>query len=122
MTALLVTRSDISATILRTPGMLFQEQENGKISNLYNYKIINKTGHAIPLSIRPIDSNIEIKFVGSDKIVVTEQGMAQGALFIYADKSKLKKMKSKFTLGFYSGDELLYKTKTTFIGPVTLNK
>lgn len=122
MTALLVTRSDISATILRTPGMLFQEQEGGKISNLYNYKIINKTGHAIPLSIKPIDPNIEIKFVGSDKIVVNEQGMAQGALFIYADKSKLKKMKSKFTLGFYSGDELLYKTKTTFIGPVTLNK
>lgn len=122
ITALLVTRNDISATILRTPGMLFQEQENNKISNLYNYKIINKTGHSIPLTIKPIDSNIEIKFVGSDKIVVNEQGMAQGALFIYADKRELKKMKSKFTLGFYSGDELLYKTKTTFIGPVTLNK
>lgn len=120
MTALLATRSDISATVLRTPGMLFQEQENGKISNLYNYKIINKTGREIPLTIKPLDGSIEIKMVGNEHIVVKQGDMAQGALFIYAEKKQLKKMKSKFTLGFYSGDELLYKTRTTFIGPVIL--
>ena len=122
MTALLITRSDISATLLRTPGMLYQEQEGGKISNLYNYKIINKTNHAIPLTLKPLDSNIEIKLVAHENIVVNEQGIAQGALFIYASKTDLKKMKSKFTIGIYSGDELLYKMKTTFIGPITLNK
>ena len=122
MTALLITRSDISATLLRTPGMLYQEQEGGKISNLYNYKIINKTNHAIPLTLKPLDSNIEIKLVAHENIVVNEQGIAQGALFIYASKTDLKKMKSKFTIGIYSGDELLYKMKTTFIGPITLTK
>jgi cytochrome c oxidase accessory protein FixG len=122
MTTLLITRSDISATLLRTPGILYQEQEGGKISNLYNYKIINKTNHAIPLTLKPLDSNIELKLVGHNDVMLNEQGMAQGALFIYASKSDLKKMKSKFTIGIYSGDELLYKVKTTFIGPVTLNK
>lgn len=122
MTALLITRSDVSATLLRTPGILYQEQEGGKISNLYNYKIINKTNHAIPLTLKPIDANIEIKLVAHENIVVNEQGIVQGALFIYASKSDLKKMKSKFTIGIYSGDELLYKMKTTFIGPLTLTK
>ncbi len=122
MTTLLITRSDVSATLLRTPGMLYQEQEGGKVSNLYNYKIINKTNHAIPLTLKPLDSNIEIKLVAHENIVVNEQGIAQGALFIYASKTDLKKMKSKFTIGIYSGDELLYKMKTTFIGPITLNK
>lgn len=122
MTALLITRSDVSATLLRTPGILYQEQEGGKISNLYNYKIINKTNHAIPLTLKPIDANIEIILVAHENIVVNEQGIVQGALFIYASKSDLKKMKSKFTIGIYSGDELLYKMKTTFIGPVTLTK
>ncbi len=122
MTTLLITRSDISATLLRTPGMLYQEQDGEKISNLYNYKIINKTNHAIPLTLRPLDPNIEIKLVAHENIVVNEQGIAQGALFIYASKSDLKKMKSKFTIGIYSGDELLYKATTTFIGPVILNK
>jgi cytochrome c oxidase accessory protein FixG len=122
MTTLLITRSDISATLLRTPGMLYQEQEGGKISNLYNYKIINKTNRTIPLTLKPLDSNIEIKLVAHENIVVNEQAIAQGALFIYASKSDLKKMKSRFTIGIYSGDELLYKMKTTFIGPITLNK
>lgn len=122
MMALLITRSDISATVLRTPGILYQEQEGGKVSNLYNYKIINKTNNAISLILKPLDSNIEVKLVGHDNIMLNEQGMAQGALFIYASKSDLKTMKSKFTIGIYSGDELLYKVKTTFIGPVTLNK
>ncbi len=122
MTALLITRSDISATVLRTPGMLYQEQEGGKISNLYNYKIINKTNRKFPVTVKALDPEIELKFVGSENIAFDELGMAQGALFIYADKASLKKMKSKFTIGFYSGDELIYKTKTTFIGPVTLNK
>ncbi len=122
MTALLITRSDVSATLLRTPGMLYQEQEGGKVSNLYNYKIINKTNHAIPLTLKPLDPNIEIKLVAHENIVVNEQGIAQGALFIYASKTDLKKMKSKFTIGIYSGDELLYKMNTTFIGPITLTK
>ena len=122
MTTLLITRSDISSTLLRTPGMLYQEQEGGKVSNLYYYKIINKTNRHFPVSIKPIDSGIEIKLVGNQNIFLDKQGIAQGALFIYANKSELKKMKSKFTIGIYSGDELLYKDNTTFIGPITLNK
>ena len=66
--------------------------------------------------------NIEIKLVAHEHIIVNEQGVAQGALFIYANKSDLKKMKSKFTIGIYSGDELLYKANTTFIGPIIFNK
>ena len=122
MTTLLITRSDVSATLLRTPGLLYQEQESGKVSNLYNYKIINKTNRSIPVTLKPLDPNIEIKLVAHEHIVLNEQGVAQGALFIYASKSDLKKMKSKFTIGIYSGDELLYKMKTTFIGPITAKK
>lgn len=118
MSTLLITRSDISATLLRTPGMLYQEQEGGKISNLYNFKIINKTNREIPLRMVPLDPGIEIKLVGSPTILIDEQGVAEGALFIFANKSDLKKMKSKYTIGIYSGDELLYKAKTTFIGPI----
>ena len=98
------------------------EQKYLTSKEYYNTKIINKTNHAIPLTLKPLDSNIELKLVGHNDVMLNEQGMAQGALFIYASKSDLKKMKSKFTIGIYSGDELLYKVKTTFIGPVTLNK
>lgn len=43
LTYLLTTRKEIDSTILRTPGMLHQEQGNGMISNMYNFEVVNKT-------------------------------------------------------------------------------
>ena len=40
---LLLTRSDVDATLLRAPGALFQQTPEGKISNLYLLKLTNKT-------------------------------------------------------------------------------
>ena len=37
-------RSDIQG-LLRNTGMTYQTMEGGYVSNLYNYQLINKTGH-----------------------------------------------------------------------------
>ena len=39
---MLFLRNDVEATILRLPGQLYQHKENGIISNIYTYKVINK--------------------------------------------------------------------------------
>ena len=44
--ALLATRSDYDATVLRAKGMLYQERANEQVSNLYTIKLVNKTRHA----------------------------------------------------------------------------
>ncbi len=47
--ALLVfTRSDVQTTLLRAPGALFQKSGDGKISNLYTMKLVNKTSREVP--------------------------------------------------------------------------
>ena len=43
LTALLLTRSEVDATLLRAPGGLFQATPEGKISNLYQLRLTNKT-------------------------------------------------------------------------------
>jgi cytochrome c oxidase accessory protein FixG len=45
LAALLVTRKDVDATVMRTPGMLYQERGTDSISNLYNIKLANKTAY-----------------------------------------------------------------------------
>ncbi|MGB0892308.1 MAG: cytochrome c oxidase accessory protein CcoG, partial [Flavobacteriaceae bacterium] len=40
---MLFLRNDVEATILRLPGQLYQHKENNIISNVYTFKIINKT-------------------------------------------------------------------------------
>lgn len=115
---LLFTRSHVETTILRTPGMLYQEQEDGRISNLYNIKIINKTNEEIPLELRLIDSPGEIRLVGQ-QLAVEQQGVNEQAIFIIMDRKDIHSLKSKINLGIYSNGELIETVSTNFMGPAS---
>ena len=45
---LLFTRSDVQATLLRAQGALFQKMPDGRYSNLYTVRVVNKTSREIP--------------------------------------------------------------------------
>ena len=113
---LIFTRSDVGVTVLRTPGMLYQTQDDGRISNLYQYKVINKTNGDMPLSFELMNKDGDLNLVG-DLPTLEMQGTAEGALFIVLPKEQLDGHKSKLKIGVYSGDELLTTTNTNFIGP-----
>ena len=115
--ALIVMRSDVEATVLRTPGMLFQEQEDGRISNLYNFKVVNKTSRVMPLRFELIGTPGEILLVGKD-VHVEKAALSQGALFILLDHKELRGTKTKLTIGVYSGDRLIEEVSTSFVGPI----
>jgi polyferredoxin len=116
MVALIVTRADVGATILRTPGMLYQE--NGEnISNLYNYKIINKTSKDMPLEFRLMDGEGELRMVGEVPVALPA-GVAEGALFIDLPRSTLTAKKTDVKVGIYSDGKLVRTVKTGFVGPV----
>lgn len=116
MVTLVATRSDVGATILRTPGMLYQEGENNTITNLYNYKVINKTNTAMDLEFRVINGPGRVKLVG-EYAMLEPQGVAEGVMFIEIPKDEITEMKSKTTVGIYDNGELVKKVKTGFIGP-----
>jgi cytochrome c oxidase accessory protein FixG len=114
---LLVTRTDVETSLLRTPGILFQQEGNDKISNLYNIKVINKTNTEIPLSFKIISGSGKIRMVGKD-LQLKKEGVAEGAMFIVIDRKDISKTKTKVEVGVYSNERLIEKVKTTFIGPV----
>jgi len=118
---LLVTRKDVDAIILRTPGMLFQKQENNMISNLYNIKLINKTHHDVPVTLKLESGEGTIKMIGKN-VVVNRETKAESEFFIFLPKEKVIKRKTVLLVGVYSGDKKLETIKTTFLGPITLNK
>src|SRR5690606_11828287 len=50
---MLFLRNEVEANILRLPGQLYEHKEDNIISNVYTYKLINKTTKDIPdLSFR----------------------------------------------------------------------
>ncbi len=115
---ILSSRNDVEASLLRTPGMLYQKKENNKISNLYNLKIINKTKEEIPVQIKLLNIEGEIQIIGNESLLtVPEQGMTEGVLFILLDRNVLSSMKTEIEVGVFSNGEMIEAVETNFMGP-----
>jgi cytochrome c oxidase accessory protein FixG len=112
----LATRNPVEATVLRSPGMLFQDQGDGKISNLYSVKVVNKTNHDIPLSLKLIGMQGEVRIIG-DKPVIPKQQLSEVVFFVVLDRKNITGEKMEMKIGVYSGDEELDRTEATFFGP-----
>ena len=121
LTGMLFLRSDIEANILRLPGQLYEHKDNNMISNVYTYKLINKTSVGYEdVEFRLISHKGTINTV-KDHISVPPNGLAEGTLFIEINKSGLKDDKDKVKIAVYSGDRLIETTGTTFLGPRSYN-
>jgi cytochrome c oxidase accessory protein FixG len=114
---MLFLRNDVEATVLHLPGQLFEHKE-GKISNVYTYKIVNKTEDAFDnVTFRLITPKGEVKLVGNTNIKVPKQGLAKGTLFIVIDPAFLIGDKTELEIGVYNGSTEIETTSTNFIGP-----
>lgn len=114
---LLFTRSDTETVILRTPGILFQERPNHHISNLFNYKIINKTNYAYPIQFKLENIEGSIEFISNKTPELKSGDITEGTFFIIIDEKKLSSIKTKIKIGVYHKQELLETVSTNFIGP-----
>ncbi len=115
---LLFLRTDVQANVLRLPGQLYQK-EGDIISNVYTFKIINKTTHDFDKItfkvVEPKQAVIEI--VGNKNIDIPKQGMASGTMFIKLHQAFVAKKKMKMKIEVYSGENRIESTTTIFSGP-----
>ncbi|PKP44884.1 MAG: cytochrome c oxidase accessory protein CcoG [Bacteroidetes bacterium HGW-Bacteroidetes-12] len=118
---LFTLRGSMEATILRTPGTLYQEQENGIISNLYNVKAINKSNKDLKLTFEVMEIDGTIKMVGSDTLYLPKGESSQQAFFVNIAKEKLPTRSTKIKIGIFSSGILVHENKTTFSGPAEIN-
>ncbi len=114
---LLITRTDFNINILRTPGMLFQEQPGNMISNLYDLDIINKTFHEAQIDVKLKNLNGQIKIIGSN-LLMKPQDNLEAKFLLLLPRSELKSMNTPVIIDVYSNGKLLQEVKTSFLGPM----
>ena len=118
---MLFLRNDVEATILRLPGQLF-EHKGDKISNVYTYKIVNKTVKDYNnIRFELMSHKGVIKKVGNQHFSLPNQGVSQGTIFIEMDAYLLEGDKTELEIGVYDGTVLLESTTTNFLGPRSFN-
>jgi cytochrome c oxidase accessory protein FixG len=121
LATMLMTRSDIETTILRTPGILYQETEQGTITNLYNIIIINKTFEKMPIKLNLERPAGKIKMVGGD-INIPESEIAETSFFVELERKTLFTTSIPIQIGVYSNEQLLEEVNTNFMGPQKTGK
>ncbi len=116
LTGLMVTRTEFDVTVLRTPGMFYQEQADGKVSNVYDLKVLNKSFGDVPLTLRLHKPEGEIKLIGGD-IVVPPQGIIEQKLLVILRREELHALSTPVIIGVYNSNVLVQTVTTSFLGP-----
>lgn len=113
---LLITRDDVDATVLRTPGQIFQQLPDGRISNLYTIKLANKTHKDLPVTLKIENLQGEVQVIGKP-ILVPGESYYQTPFFVKVTKDQIARRKTEMVIGVYEGGEKIKTAKTTFMGP-----
>lgn len=111
------SRSDMNITVMRSAGMLYQEQPGGYISNIYNAEIINKTNTDRQVTIQAVDPSIKIQYIQAAK-TVGKGSMAKVVFFVMVPASHIRSAKTAIELRLYNGRQLKQTVSTSFVGPI----
>jgi cytochrome c oxidase accessory protein FixG len=115
---MLFLRNDVEARILRLPGQLYEHKENNIISNVYTFKLVNKTSEEIEdVRFELLSHKGSINLVSHDSFTVPAQGLSKGTLFVEINASTLSGDKDRVEIGVYSGEKLIETTTAAFLGP-----
>ena len=118
LVGMLFLRNDLEANILRLPGQLYEHKEGNIISNVYTYKLVNKTTKDVnDVSFKLLSHKGTVKLVRNEDFQVLAQDLAEGTLFIEINNAAIKSDKEKVKIGVYSGDKLIETTQTAFLAP-----
>ena len=120
---MLALRNNIEARILRLPGQLYERKDNNVISNVFTYKLINKTTdtiNALKFDIRNIEGTI--KLVSQEEFIsVPAQGLAEGTLFVEISRNQLQDDKVKLIIDLLDDNDVIETTTVSFLGPRSYN-
>jgi hypothetical protein len=117
LVTLLFLRNDVEATVLHLPGQLYF-QEGETISNVYTYKLINKTNNDYEnVEVRLLSHEGSVELVGG-KITIPKSGLFEGTLFVKIQQDVLESSKEKIKIGIFSEGELIEDTTTNFSSPL----
>jgi cytochrome c oxidase accessory protein FixG len=114
---MLVLRSEVQATVLRAPGSLFQQMPDGRYSNLYTVRVINKTSREMPVELRLENPAGTLTVMGSGVILLPPQMLAENSVLIELDASAMKSGTTPLVIGVYSNGKRMETLETAFIGP-----
>ncbi len=114
-------RSQLQVTMQRIPGQLY-EVKGENISNVYTYRIINKTTQDFEnVHFKLLNPKGNIIMVGAEHFNIEKESETKGTLFVEVHPAFLTEDKVKLTIGVYEDNKQIEKITTNFLSPRQFN-
>ncbi|HZI68339.1 MAG TPA: cytochrome c oxidase accessory protein CcoG, partial [Hanamia sp.] len=114
---LIVSRTDLDARLMRTAGMTYTSLPDGRISNLYNLKLANKTHDDISFSLKLENLPGEIQLIDNDHPVVKKEDYLTLQFFVKMNRADVKNWETPVVIGLYDSTKKIKTIRAKFIGP-----
>ncbi len=115
---MMFTRGHIETTILRTPGSMFQKVDENHYTNMYNYKVANKSTDTLSVNFRVSSAGATLQIVGtSQNIVVPPQQVAQGSMIVTMESKAMGNQSTPIRFEVLEKGKVVEKVKSNFLGP-----
>jgi cytochrome c oxidase accessory protein FixG len=120
---LIFSRAPVEAIFLRMQGQRYEKVDENTFSNVYNYKLLNKTPDAKNYRFELIaPEQGKLTTAGGEAIEVKASALAEGAVIIYLPKSQMEGTSTELEIGVYEGEDLVETIETNFTGPLVKPK
>lgn len=114
---LLVSRNDLDATLMRTAGMTYTNLPDGRISNLYNLKLANKTHKDITINLKLENHKGEISLINAKETLIEKGTYGHLQFFVKLNRAEINNWKTELRIGLYSNGVKVKTISAQFIGP-----
>jgi cytochrome c oxidase accessory protein FixG len=116
------TRADVEANILRARGSSYIVSEEGIVTNIFTYKLLNKTFFDYNLEMKTLEHTGKFKHIGKDSLILKPEEVIEGTFLLEIPGSELQGSKNKIKIGLYSNGRLIDVVKTNFSAPLNMKK
>lgn len=116
MLSLILTRKNIEMYVSRAPGQLFQEVD-GKIVNMYEAKIYNKSRENRNAEIQLHDLKGEIELIGAQDIMLKKENINQLVFLVKLAPEDVPKRSIDLDIDIKVDGEVIQTVNTNFLGP-----
>lgn len=113
---LLLTRTDVEATILRQRGTTFTVDQNDRIVNIFEMDLTNKTHYTFPVFLKANEPDVILR-TASPELVIKKESRLKDRIVISVPFTKFVHGKRIIYLELWDKTKLLDRVKLKLVGP-----
>jgi len=114
---MIASRTNFDATILKQRGSTYQKLEDGRLSNIYEINLINKTKESFEITLELDGVEGEIELAQKPLILGPEEGKIE-RFIIKLDRKELTRGQRRMHIIVNGNGEQILRKKTSFVGPL----